>query len=223
MNLLAIDTSTERASVALLINGCYSRLEQTNQRQHAQWMLPMIEQLLSDAGLSITQLDGLVMGRGPGSFTGLRITCSLVQGLACAHDLPVYPVSSLAAIADEVFYQQPALPADQTVLTLIDARMNQVYWACYDSSDAEVLEQVSNMTDVYAADSKPLILAGAGYQHYIKDLSDAVAGQVIQELEIFPQAEAMLRLVAAGKIKPVTAEQALPVYIRNQITGVSGG
>ena len=101
MNLLAIDTSTEHATVAVTAHGELFSEEQGSMRQHAQFLLPMVERMLGLAGLSLTQLDGIVFGRGPGSFTGLRIACSVAKGLAYAHDLPLYPVSSLAAIAYE--------------------------------------------------------------------------------------------------------------------------
>lgn len=97
--LLAIDASTDQASVALLINGVSISEEQGSQRTHAQILLPMIDKLLTEANSSLNQLDGIVFGCGPGSFTGLRIACSMAKGLAYAHDLPLIPVSSLAAIA----------------------------------------------------------------------------------------------------------------------------
>ena len=103
MKLLAIDTSTERASVALAVGQEIQSREHLAQRQHAQFLLPVIDELLSEAGLTISQLDGIVFGRGPGSFTGLRIACSIVKGLAYAHDLAVYPVSSLLTIANDAF------------------------------------------------------------------------------------------------------------------------
>lgn len=214
MNLLAIDTSTERAFVALVIDGQYRSLEQAAQRQHTQLILPMINQLLAEAQTSLAQLQGLVFGCGPGSFTGLRIACSVAKGLAYAHDLPLYPVSSLAAIAWEVFEQQPMA---ETVLSIIDARMQQVYWACYDRRACEVEAQVSAMEAIEIDKDGPVLLAGVGYQNYRAQLPASINSKIMQDLEVYPQAKAMLKLVLAGKVRPVTVEEALPVYIRNQI------
>jgi tRNA threonylcarbamoyladenosine biosynthesis protein TsaB len=216
MKLLAIDTSTECASVALVTQGVFSGMEQPAQRQHAQLLLPMIEKLLVDADLRLDQLDGIVFGRGPGSFTGLRITCSVVKGLAYAHSLPVFPVSSLAAIANEAIHQQKTYP-NQAVLAMIDARMNQVYWACY-TSDGEVREeQVSNAPDIKLAGDFPLLLAGVGYKAYLEELPGAINSRIIGYIDSGPSAQAMLRMVLSGKIKAVDATEALPVYIRNQV------
>ena len=95
MKLLAIDTSTEIASVALMIGNELTCEEQGSQKTHAQLLLPMIDKLMVDAGLQLNQLDGIIFGCGPGSFTGLRIACSIAKGLAYAHDLGLIPVSSL--------------------------------------------------------------------------------------------------------------------------------
>ncbi|WP_028387747.1 tRNA (adenosine(37)-N6)-threonylcarbamoyltransferase complex dimerization subunit type 1 TsaB [Legionella fairfieldensis] len=218
MNLLAIDTSTECASVALASHESLFSKEQEGPRQHAQFILPMIESLLAEAELSMNQLDAIVYGRGPGSFTGLRIACSVAKGLAYAHDLPLFPVSSLAAIAHEVLYTDKTLK-NVSVLALIDARMNQLYWACFDRQlNEEVKEQVSDVTDILPEGKQPLVVAGVGYESYLPGLSSAVHSRMINHFTIYPRAQAMLRLVLANKIKPVSAIDASPVYIRNQIT-----
>ena len=216
MKLLAIDTSTECASVALVTQGVFSCKEQPAQRQHAQLLLPMVDQLLVDAGIGLNELDGIVFGRGPGSFTGLRIACSVVKGLAYAHDLPVFPVSGLAAIANEATCQQKSDP-NQAVLAMIDARMNQVYWACYLSEGKEPLEEVSNVPDIKIAGDFPLLLAGVGYKAYLQQLPSAIISRIIGYIDSYPNAKAMLRIALSGKIKAVSAADALPVYIRNQV------
>ncbi|KTD32865.1 O-sialoglycoprotein endopeptidase [Legionella nautarum] len=217
MNLLAIDTSTETASVALLQKGELRSEEQGAQRNHARLILPMVENLLAEAELSLSQLDGLVYGRGPGSFTGLRIACSVAKGLAYAQDLPLYPVSSLAAIANEAL-QQGTNPQDAAVLAVVDARMNQLYWAYFNAQFDQVEEQVSSVADLALADEKPFILAGVGYESYLSQFSPAMQKRCYKMLTIFPKAEAMIRLVLTGKIEAVSAADALPVYVRNQIT-----
>lgn len=217
MNLLAIDTSTTCASVALCINGKIRSLEQGAQRQHAQLLLPMIEQLLTEADIKLNQLDGIAYGRGPGSFTGLRIGCSVAKGLAYAHDLPLYPVSSLATIAEEAFsHHQIATNAE--VLALIDARMNQVYWACYTVGQRDATEGVCELSAINVVSNLPLVIAGVGFEPYLTQLPASIKSRVIKLMEIYPHAQTMIHLVLNDTIQAITAAEAVPVYVRNQIT-----
>lgn len=217
MNLLAIDTSTEYASVALNIKGELRSEEQGAQRSHARLILPMVERLLAEAGLSLGQLDAIVYGRGPGSFTGLRIACSVAKGLAYAQDLPLYPVSSLAAIANEAFHSSQ-LAHNAAVLAVLDARMSQLYWGCFHQQDISVTEEVSAATDIKLAAENSIVLAGVGYEPYLQNLTTELQAKIKSHLTIYPKAQAMIRLALTGAIKPVSAAEALPVYIRNQIT-----
>ncbi|VEG90699.1 tRNA (adenosine(37)-N6)-threonylcarbamoyltransferase complex dimerization subunit type 1 TsaB [Legionella spiritensis] len=214
MKLLAIDTSTEQASIALSVNDAMYYEERSAQRTHAQWILPVIEQLLAKADIRIKDLDGIVFGRGPGSFTGLRIACSIAKGLAYAHDLPLFPVSSLAAIAYELQAITGHSLDSHTILAMLDARMNEVYWAVYTDSDYEATEQVSSVKDVVTQQATPIILAGVGYP---PGLPDTLRQRIIMDLSVYPTAKAMIRLVQSGIIEPVTAAQASPVYVRNQV------
>lgn len=218
MNLLAIDTTTEYASVALFVKGELQSEEQSARQSHARMVLPMIQGLLAQAGWQMSQLDAIVFGRGPGSFTGLRIACSVAKGLAYAHDLPLYPVSSLAAIANEALTKQ-AETSNQAVLSLIDARMNQLYWAYFSESEVhETTEQVSHASAISLNTDKPLLVAGFNYEPYLQQLSSSIREKVNHYLPIYPKAEAMIRLVLSGAVKRVSAADALPVYVRNQIT-----
>lgn len=220
MKLLAIDTSTECASVALIANGIISSSQQTAQRQHAQLLLPMIDQLLVDAGIGLNQLDGIVFGRGPGSFTGLRISCSVAKGLAYAHDLPLFPASSLLAIANEAFHREVisgAILSEHGVLAMIDARMNQIYWAYFHTESGDIDERVSNVSDITIDGNIPLLLAGVGYDSYREQLPVAILSRIVGEIDCYPTATAMLRLALSGKLQAISAAEALPVYIRNQI------
>lgn len=217
MKLLAIDTSTERASLALLCNGEMSSSEQPAMRQHAQLILPMIDALLVDAGISLKQLDGIVFGRGPGSFTGLRIACSVAKGLAFAHDLPLFPASTLEAIASDVFLQDSLILTNHAVLAVIDARMNQLYWACYGTDARGTEEQVSCVADITINDDYPLVLAGVGYHNYLEQLPLAISSRIVHNAEIYPNGKAMLRLAECGKLAAVSAADALPIYVRNQV------
>ena len=228
MNLLAIDTSTELATVAIAAHGKLYSEEQGCMRQHAQFLLPMIERLLALAELSVSQLDGIVFGCGPGSFTGLRIACSVAKGLAYAHDKPMFPVSSLAAIACDVYYTEVVNRADVNVLAMIDARMNQLYWGCFTGASFDVQQHVSFVNDISLDDEKSLILAGVGFESYAEQLPAKVQAQIVKKITVYPKAAAMIRLVQSGQITAVSAAEALPVYVRNQVThgiaqGESGG
>ena len=127
MKILAIDTSTEACSAALLIDGDLQGVYKLAPREHSLLILKMIDGLLSDAGITVSELDAIAFGRGPGSFMGLRIAAGVVQGIAYAHELPVIPVSTLKAIAQRASEET----RHQHVLAAIDARMDEVYWAAY--------------------------------------------------------------------------------------------
>lgn len=211
MNLLAIDTSTSHASVALESNGVMFIEEAFEIREHARVLLAMVERVLSSAGTELKNLEGIVFGEGPGSFTGLRIACSVAKGLAYAHDLPLYPVSSLLAIAFE------ARDTHASILAMMDARMNQVYWR-FDPESSDNTACVSAAEEVCVPDNRPLCLAGVGYEAYLDLLPTQVREAIIDVREIFPRADTMIRVVKAGGVLPVTADLAMPVYVRQQVT-----
>ena len=225
MKLLAIDTSTSRASVALSTGTEVYHTMQDNLREHAQHLLPMIDKLLSQGGISLNQLNGIVLGRGPGSFTGLRIACSIVKGLAYPHDLPVYPVSSLAAIAENVFFSYSDVTPNMQVLSILDARMHEVYWNCYSVDGHHLDDQVGPISSIILTSNTPLVLAGVGFETYLSQLPQTIQQRCLQQYEVYPDARAMIRIAASGKVTPLTAGEALPVYVRNQVTqgGASNG
>ena len=212
MNLLAIDTSTSHASVALEFEGAMFIEEAFEIREHARVLLSMVERVLSSAGTALKHVDGIVFGEGPGSFTGLRIACSVAKGLAYAHDLPLYPVGSLLAIAFE------ARHANTSILAMLDARMNQVYWM-FDPESSEHTACVSAAEDVHVPLNTRLCLAGVGYEPYLDLLPSQVREAIIDVREIFPRADTMIRVVQAGGISAVTADLAMPAYVRQQVTG----
>lgn len=216
MNLLAIDTSTELASVAVLRGEELFSKEQGAQRTHAQFLLPMIDALLAEASMSMNQLDAIVFGCGPGSFTGLRIACSVAKGLAYAHDLDLIPVSSLAAIA----WAARKLTAhdDLPLLALLDARMHEMYWAYYPPGQFSAEERVNAVADISVANEQALILAGAGIEEYWADFPEQLKAQISTQLSVYPSAVAMIELVRACGIQPVSVADAQPVYVRNQVT-----
>lgn len=137
MKLLALDTATEACSAAVWVDGAVWERYELAPRRHAALILPMIESVLAEAGLSPKQLDVVAFGRGPGAFTGVRIAVGIAQGIAFAADLPVVPVSTLAALAlgvgRETGYSRLA--------AALDARMSEVYWGTYavTADDTELL------------------------------------------------------------------------------------
>lgn len=222
VNLLAIDASTNRASVALSMHGKIYTQSIEATAEHAQLLLPMIAGLLKDIDTDINALDGIIFGRGPGSFTGLRIACSVAKGLAFAHDLPLYPVSGLATIAAHLFATQTM---NVPVLSMIDARMHQVYWAFYrDAFDGAATEMVTDAKAVNARISAPFILAGVGLDAYVTELPLMLRDLILDQQVVYPDASTMINIVQSGRISAVDRAAAAPIYIRNHVTqGSSGG
>lgn len=213
--LLAIDTSTEQASVALVVGDLSLSEEQGSQKTQAQLLLPMIDALLAKAELKLNQLDGIVFGCGPGSFTGLRIACSIAKGLAYSHDLPLFAVSSLAAIAWSA--RQRVQDETSSVLSVLDARMSELYWGFFADSSYQTTEQV-NKPEAILIPQGPIVLAGVGIDAYWEHFPEAIKSQVQQKLNVVPKAAAMIEMVKALDIPAIAAAQAQPVYVRNQVT-----
>lgn len=223
--LLALDSSTDACSVALHIDGQEKEDFRVAPRQHTQLLLPMVDALLAEAGLSLSQLDGIVFGRGPGSFTGLRITTGVVQGLAFGADLPVIPISTLQALAQGAYIELQAT----RVLAALDARMNEVYWGAFEYRNGRPEPLVDE--GVFAPEQVPLPDAwlrergawcgyGLGwcYQDRFPTAVTEQLGSVEQSR--YPRARDLVHLgslaFAAGE--GVAAEEAQPTYLRNEIT-----
>lgn len=220
MNILAIDTSTEACSAALLVNGKISDHHQIAPRHHADLILGMCDALLDDAGATLKELDALAFGRGPGAFTGVRIATGVIQGIAFAHQLPVVPVSSLAAMAFAAWQEK----AVTHIMTAIDARMDEVYWACYTCSDQGVqevvTEQVCRPENIILPENGTWSGLGTGWDTYQHVLTER-AGELIGEIDgrVFPDAKAMVQLAAIAyqQGKTISAPEALPVYLRDNV------
>ncbi len=224
MNLLALDTSTDMASVALSHGEQMDSLEQSSVRQHAQQILPMIQHLLDQARLSLSRLDGIVFDSGPGSFTGLRIACSIAKALAYAHDLPIYSVSSLDAIAYQARLHMTALQESTGILAILDARMNEVYWAYYppESRRPEREISVTPAALVEVPEGCKVVLAGVGLETYDAQWSIAVKAATQQHYAIAPSAKALIELVQLGGGAKMRVADALPIYVRNTVTQTGG-
>lgn len=220
MRLLAIDTATERCSVALRIDGRTIERACELPRGHADLVLPMVESVLQEGGLRLAELDGIAYGRGPGAFTGVRIAIGVVQGLAFGAGLKTVGVSNLAAVA-----QQVAQPGER-ILVCMDARMEQVYWSSFAREQGSELVTPLSAERVDApdalADGDYTTLAGTGFKAYARLRSRlATGGRVVHEAAL-PRAGDIALLAEgefrAGRGKP--AMEAEPVYIRDQVAHV---
>ena len=220
--LLALDTATEACSVALLHEGrVYSRYDVTP-RQHAQRLLPMVQDVLGEAGIALSSVEAIAFGRGPGAFTGVRIAIGVVQGLAFALQRPVLPISNLAVLAQRAHREQGV----EQVAVAIDARMDEVYWGCYRLEAGEMRlaggeavlppEQASLPRDAQG----DWFGAGTGWG-YVERLAVRPAGM---DATLLPHAEDLLRLAefAWARGEAVDAEQAQPVYLRDQVATPKG-
>jgi tRNA threonylcarbamoyladenosine biosynthesis protein TsaB len=230
MKILAIDTATEACSAALYIEDKASNNSITTQyqlapREHSRLILKMIDDLLVQAELTVSDVDAIAFGCGPGSFMGLRIAAGVVQGIAFAHDMPVIPVSTLKAIAQRAYEQTE----NKNILVAIDARMDEVYWAKYSLQDngwlLEGEEQVvsPDKLDLAELHSEPARIwagAGTGWASYAdRLLSDSGLTLQARLDECFPSAEVIAKL-AIDELRDgntVPAAQAIPVYLRNDV------
>jgi len=241
VRILAIDTATASCSAALLIDGRTLARERLLDRGHAEHILPMVDELLAEAAIGLRDLSAIAFGRGPGAFTGVRLAASVTQGLAYGAGVPVVPVSDLKAIAEAVLKGDPRLAH---VLVCADARMHEVYWACFDRGPkGETLEvgeeRVGPPAEVrlpegwarhaQAPDGRPsgaaalpgrIGAAGSGFAAF-PELRSTVAVRVAVVLEnLLPHAREIAALAAeevqAGRV--LSAEQALPHYLRDDVT-----
>ena len=216
MKLLALDTATEACSVALNLDGEVIERFELTPRRHSRDLLPMVEVILSQAGLSLKQLDALAFGRGPGAFTGLRVATAMVQGLAFAVDLPVVPVSTLAALAQQGLREHKA----SKVLSAIDARMDEVYWGAFSESEGLMVPVAAEIVAMPENVVVPVMEGhwfgmGTGWA-YRNRLS---ANVVDCQIEAWPHAHDIALLAAADfkQGKGLPAEQAMPVYLRDKV------
>ena len=221
MKILAIETATEACSAALYINGEISECYQVAPRQHAELILSMMDQLLAEAELKLSQLDALAFGRGPGSFTGVRIATGVIQGAAFGAQLPVVPVSTLAALAQSHY----RISGAHRILPAFDARMNEIYWAAYEvAADNLVtlvgIEQVATPDLVTLPEGDDWWGVGTGWATYSEILTrrmeERLAG-IKGDLLCHAQDVAQLAVRGYKAGEAVAAEFALPVYLRDQV------
>lgn len=219
VKLLALDTATEACSAALLVDGAVLERYELAPRRHAALILPMIEAVLAEAGLRATQLDAVAFGRGPGAFTGVRVAVGIAQGIAFAADLPVVPVSTLAALALGAARET----GHTRIAAALDARMGEIYWGTYavagETVDA-LGEECVRAPPAASAPPGDWFGVGSGWSVYSAILCQrlAVGGWLGER---YPRAGDVARLAADPRRRGewVIAERARPVYLRNDVAG----
>ncbi len=214
--LLAIDTATEACSVAILHQGKLYSYYEVIPRLHAQQILPMIKKVMADAGCSLSTIDGLAFGCGPGAFTGVRIATGVIQGLAFALDKPVIAISDLAVLAQRAWREYKV----EQVAVAIDARMNEIYWGCYQLQQQEMCligtEQVLAPEHAQLPEiNKNWFGVGTGWKY---------AEQIPAKCEVvndglLPDARDLLTLaeLAWQRNEMIPAEKVEPVYLRDNV------
>lgn len=220
MNILALDTCTESCSAALLYNGKLFEQSVLTQRSHSDLILGMMDSLFNDAQTSLSEVNVLAFGRGPGSFTGVRVGVGVAQGIAYARELPVVPVSTLAAVAQDV----AAISDTPYIAVAIDARMGEIYCASYQVIDGIVHlldhERVCPPEEFHPFNDEQWFAVGTGWAEYKQQLTENFSEQVTDiRAEHYPQARNIITLaqIEAMANRTVHADQALPVYLRNNV------
>lgn len=220
--ILALDTSTEACSCALLHEGRIHERHEIVPRQHAQLLLPMVRQLLSEHGLDFANLDAIAFGKGPGSFTGLRIAAGVTQGIAFAANLPVIPVSTLAALA-----LQGSQGHDALVFSCLDARIEEVYWGWYRVTGGkpelvgeEQLCQPELLPAAPPAQATTVIAAGNGLNYRSRVPPALIAQFALQQDELLPRSGDIARIAAQlwEQGQTIAPDAVNPVYLRDKVT-----
>ncbi len=222
--ILAIETSSELASCALLQGDVIHTRASSGVRTHSQTILPMVQSLLAEAGVTLAQCDAIAFGAGPGSFTGVRTACGIAQGLAFGAKLPVLALVTLAAMAEGCRARHGATD----VLAVLDARMGEVYWAQYRYVDGAWLTVCAPALCAPAdvapllADGVPLCACGNGFSAYPAAFEGRAYGAAAL-VEVMPHAADLAQLarhaLAAGAGMDAAAAQ--PLYLRNKIAFTS--
>ncbi|HPE60208.1 MAG TPA: tRNA (adenosine(37)-N6)-threonylcarbamoyltransferase complex dimerization subunit type 1 TsaB [Thiolinea sp.] len=227
MKLLAIDTSTDACSAAVWQDGGIVAEYEVSPRAHTRLILPMVEQVLTRSGTTLKALDGLAFGRGPGAFSGVRIAAGVAQGLALAADLPLIPVSTLAALARQVHQHHGA----EKVLVAMDARMGEVYWGAFVIRDGlpegrgaevvtapEAVPWPEGMRDGSAPIFSDWVAVGSGWREYPQLLQKFPQLDAVYP-DRLPRAEDLLPLARSALLRNESVDVAvgIPVYLRNKV------
>jgi tRNA threonylcarbamoyladenosine biosynthesis protein TsaB len=220
--IIAIETSSELASAALLHNDQLISREAPGVKTHSQSVLPMVQELLRQAGITLAQCDAVAFGAGPGSFTGVRTACGVAQGLAFGADLPVVPVVTLLAMAQACREASGA----SDVLAVMDARMEEVYWAQYRYHNGwqTIIEPTLSATSAVLP-LRAVVACGNGLSAYSAKFATAFgqlpAGPNLPDWQpgVMPHAAqvAQLARIAFAEGRAVAARDAQPIYLRNKV------
>jgi tRNA threonylcarbamoyladenosine biosynthesis protein TsaB len=224
VKLLAIDTSSLACTVALRIGDELIERHEEQEREHTRLLIPMIRDVLDQAGVTPNDLDAIVLGNGPGSFIGMRIAASVCQGLAHGAGLKIIPVSSLAAVAAEVMDSTDA----ETVIVTQDAHMQQVYMGLYLRSAEnspqpvcdERLQGQEMIDELRRGEKSSTVAAGQGWQRYPKLLAANESLLGAQSDVLYPHARYLLALADLSAAIP--AEDIQPAYLRQKVAEVPG-
>ncbi|CAL7963734.1 tRNA threonylcarbamoyladenosine biosynthesis protein TsaB [Gammaproteobacteria bacterium] len=224
IQILTIDTSTDACSAALWCDNKNSHRFMVTPQKHTKFILPMIYELLAEAQVDLNQLDAIAFGAGPGSFTGIRLAASIIQGLAFVANLPVIKISCLRALAQEVFTEF----GKEKVLVAQDARMQEIYWGEYQIDNAGIMQAIVPDRLVAPKHTKTISDAdftgvGNGWKIY-DDILTKRCNIPLIESKIYPQAQYMAELAAADFVKGLTvsAKEALPMYLREEVAWIRG-
>lgn len=226
MRFLALDTASARCSAALYADDALLVRSVDTAREHALLILPLIEELLAEAGTTLRALDGIAFGRGPGSFTGVRVAASVTQGLAVGADLPVLGISDLRALATQARRVAAAPSPGSVLLAAMDARMGEIYWGAFDAQpdfpgEALLGEAVGSAQSLpESLRGRILAAAGRGLAAFPAMLSalELPPGAVLDQAE--PHAADIARLAASDLRSGrhwYDAAMAQPHYLRNQV------
>lgn len=226
LRILALETATDACSAAISIGGEVRERFEVAPRRHVALLLPFVDSLLADAGLTVGELDAVAFGCGPGSFTGLRIAAGMAQGIAFGAGLPVVPVSTLAAVAQCCVRERGAA----AVLVALDARMQEVYFGAFRCAE-DGLVAAAGAEVVCAPDAVPVppaadwYAAGDGWSAHAEQLRTRLSFKLSGRMDTArPHAADIARLAAMlfarGGILP--PEQAVPVYLRNHVADKPG-
>ena len=213
--IVAIETSADLASVALLHDGALSMLTSTGAATHSQSILPMIQQLFNTAKVGLADCDSIAFGAGPGSFTGVRTACSVAQGLAFGIGVPVVAINTLEAMAQACF-EKTGFP---NIVTLLDARMGEVYWAQYDfSAGLKTLIEPCLSVPASVVVQGPVVACGNGLIAGSGQFSEQ-NNFIATHPEVMPHAAIIAKLAQRALVTglQVAAKDAQPIYLRNQV------
>lgn len=228
MHLLAIETSTEACSVALVSGQTIVQRHELAPRRHAELVLPMVEQVLAEAGLARGALDAIAVGRGPGAFTGVRLAISIAQGLALGLDRPVVTISTLAALALEARYahdDSSVANSQLRIIAALDARMGEIYVATFECDADDLVTAVSDEQVLAAAAlavpaTHDYIAAGTGWGAYREALLARLARAPLSlHPDLLPTATSIARLALRelARGNAADAAHAQPVYLRDKV------